>query len=149
MRPASTWRRLVGFRGLRRRSVALAAVNLAAAGVGVAAEVAAGVWARARCGTGESGTAGAVAAAAVARIAAMVGMARAQEVTALAVVASDDADRDGPTHDFAKREARVGLVTCFFSRDSLGSLYIKHALRACCTCSTLRTIQLDTDIIIY
>ncbi|CAN6249150.1 unnamed protein product [Urochloa humidicola] len=119
MRPASTWRRLVGFRGLRRRSVALAAVNLAAAGVGVAAEAAAGVWARARCGTGESGAAGAVAAAAVVRIVAMVGMARAQEVTALAVVASDAVDdRDGPTHDFAKREARVGLVTCFFSRES-------------------------------
>ncbi|CAN6239935.1 unnamed protein product [Urochloa humidicola] len=122
MKPAT----LIGFRGLRRRSVALAAVNLAAAGVGVvAAEVAAGVWARARCGTRERGAAGAVAAAAVARIAAMVGMARAQEVTALAVVASDDADRgggDGPTHDFAKREARVGLVTCFvlqFSRDSI------------------------------
>ncbi|CAL5016237.1 unnamed protein product [Urochloa decumbens] len=104
--------RPVGFRGLRRRSVALAAVNLAAAGVGVAAEVAAttaGVWAR--CGTRERGAAGAVAAAAVARIAAMIGMARAQEVTALAVVASDDADRSGgggPTHDFAKREARVG-----------------------------------------
>ncbi|CAN6276108.1 unnamed protein product [Urochloa humidicola] len=114
MRPATTQRRLVGPRGLRRRSVALGAVNLAAAGVGVAAEVAAGVWAPARCESRERGAAGAVAAAAVARIAAMVGMARAQEVTALAVVASD-ADRgggDGPTHDFAKREARVGLVTC-------------------------------------
>ena len=87
MRPTTAQRRPFGGRGLRRRSVALAAANLVAAGVGAAAS-----GARTRCG--------AVAALAVARIAAMVGMARAQEVTALAVAL--DADRgDGPTQDFA------------------------------------------------
>lgn len=102
-------RRQVGLRGLRRRSVALAGANLAAAAVGVvAAEVApAGVWAR--CGARERGAVAAVAALAVVRIVVMVGMARAQGVTALAV--ASDADRgggDGPTQDFAKRETRVG-----------------------------------------
>ncbi|KAG2567039.1 hypothetical protein PVAP13_7NG224500 [Panicum virgatum] len=106
MRPATTaQRRPVGLRALRRRSVALAAVNLAAAGVGAAAGVAA-ASARTRCGARERAAVAAVAALAVARIAAMVGMARAQEVTALAV--ASDADRgDGPTQDFAKRETRV------------------------------------------
>ncbi|KAF8715151.1 hypothetical protein HU200_027706 [Digitaria exilis] len=105
-------RRLVGLRGLRRRSVALAAVNLAAAAIGVTAEVApaGGVWARCS-GAREKGAVAAAAALAVVRIAVMVGMARAQEVTALAVVASD-AHRGGgvtgPTQDFAKRETRVG-----------------------------------------
>lgn len=102
-------RRLVGLRGLRRRSVALAGANLAAAAVGVAAEVApAGVWAR--CGAREKGAVAAAAALAAVRIVVMVGMARAQGVTALAV--ASDADRggggDGPTQDFAKRETRVG-----------------------------------------
>ena len=107
MRPATTaQRRPVGLRALRRRSVALAAVNLAAAGVGAAAGVAA-ASARTRCGARERAAVAAVAALAVARIAAMVGMARAQEVTALAV--ASDADRgDGPTQDFAKGETRVG-----------------------------------------
>jgi len=100
MRPATTaQRRPVELRALRRRSVALAAVNLAAAGVGAAAGVAA-ASARTRCGARERAAVAAVAALAVARIAAMVGMARAQEVTALAVAL--DADRgDGPTQDFA------------------------------------------------
>ena len=102
MRPTTAQRRPFGGRGLRRRSVALAAVNLAAAGVGAAAS-----GARTRCGARELAAVGAVAALAVARIAAMVGMARAQEVTALAVAL--DADRgNGPTQDFAKRETRVG-----------------------------------------
>ena len=102
MRPTTAQRRPFGGRGLRRRSVALAAANLAAAGVGAAAS-----GARTRCGARELAAVGAVAALAVARIAAMVGMARAQEVTALAVAL--DADRgDGPTQDFAKRETRVG-----------------------------------------
>jgi len=100
-------------RALRRRSVALAAANLATAAVGVAAEVS-GVWMR--CGIREGRCAvAAVAALPVARIVAMVGMARAQEVTALAV--ASDAERgggsgDGPSHDFAKRETRVGC-DCF------------------------------------
>ena len=96
MRPTTAQRRPFGGRGLRRRSVALAA------GFGAAAS-----GARTRCGARELAAVGAVAALAVARIAAMVGMARAQEVTALAVAL--DADRgDGPTQDFAKRETRVG-----------------------------------------
>ncbi|KAL6650936.1 hypothetical protein ACP70R_009861 [Stipagrostis hirtigluma subsp. patula] len=96
---------MLGLRGLRRRSVALAAVSVCTAAVGVAAEVA-GVWRR--CGTRERAAVAAVVALAVARIAAMVGMARAQEVTALAV--ASDAERrggEGPTPEFAKREARV------------------------------------------
>jgi hypothetical protein len=109
MRPTTEPERLIGLRALRRRSVALAAVNLATAAVGVAAKVA-GVWMR--CGIKERCAVGAVAALPVARIVAMVGMARAQEVTALAV--ASDAERgggsaDGPSHDFAKRETRVGL----------------------------------------
>ena len=69
-----------------------------------------------RCGIRERCAVGAVAALPVARIVAMVGMARAQEVTALAV--ASDAERggggsaDGPSHDFAKRETRVGC-DCF------------------------------------
>lgn len=109
MRPTEPGR-LVGLvRALRRRSVALAAVNLATAAVGVAAEVA-GVWMR--CETKEWCAVVAVAALTLVRIVAMVGMARAQEVTALAV--ASDAERGGggsvggPSQDFAKRETRVG-----------------------------------------
>jgi hypothetical protein len=109
MRPTEP-ARLVGLvRALRRRSVALAAVNLATAAVGVAAEVA-GVWMR--CETKEWCAVVAVAALTLVRIVAMVGMARAQEVTALAV--ASDAERGGggsvggPSQDFAKRETRVG-----------------------------------------
>ncbi|AQK44398.1 hypothetical protein ZEAMMB73_Zm00001d025734 [Zea mays] len=109
MRPTEP-ARLVGLvRALRRRSVALAAVNLATAAVGVAAEVA-GVWMR--CETKEWCAVVAVAALTLVKIVAMVGMARAQEVTALAV--ASDAERGGggsvggPSQDFAKRETRVG-----------------------------------------
>jgi hypothetical protein len=113
MRPTEP-ARLVGLvRALRRRSVALAAVNLATAAVGVAAEVA-GVWMR--CETKEWCAVVAVAALTLVRIVAMVGMARAQEMTALAV--ASDAERGGggsvggPSQDFAKRETRVGR-RCF------------------------------------
>ncbi|KAL6838279.1 hypothetical protein ACP4OV_031907 [Aristida adscensionis] len=104
-RPATM---VLGLRGLRRRSVALAAASVAAAAVGVAAEVA-GVWRR--CGTREKAAVAAVAALAAARIGAMVGMARAQEVTALAVASDADGGggggEAGPTPDFARRETRV------------------------------------------
>lgn len=109
MRPTEPGR-LVGLvRALRRRSVALAAVNLATAAVGVAAEVA-GVWMR--CETKKRCAVVAVAALTLVRIVVMVGMARAQEMTALAV--ASDAERGGggsvggPSQDFAKRETRVG-----------------------------------------
>lgn len=112
--PPTESERPVGPCALRRRSVALAAASLAAAAVGVAAEVAGVLM---RCGIKEWGAVGAVAALAMLRIVAMVGMARAQEVTALAV--ASDAERgggsdDGPSQDFAKRETRVGRRDCFY-----------------------------------
>ncbi|RLM75165.1 hypothetical protein C2845_PM15G12500 [Panicum miliaceum] len=87
--------------------------------------------ARTRCGAGEKAAVGAVAALAVARIAAMVGMARAQELTALAV--ASDADRgDGPTQDFAARETRVGpvvLALLLYSFSDFRVLYESQASR--------------------
>lgn len=107
-----------GLRGLRRRSVALAAVNMAAAAVGAAAEA---MVVRERCGmTRERAAVGAVALTCVARIAAMVGMARSQEVTAVAVASDADRADEAPPTEFAKRETRVGR-TCFsLALSSLG-----------------------------
>ncbi|TVU15473.1 hypothetical protein EJB05_38995, partial [Eragrostis curvula] len=108
---------LFGLRGLRRWSVALAAVSVAAAAVGAVTEA---LVLRERCGMREKAAVGAVAAVAVARIAAMVGMARAQEVTAVAV--ASDADRaEAPTQDFAKRETGVGRH-CLISLSTLSQV---------------------------
>ncbi|BAS89827.1 Os04g0489200 [Oryza sativa Japonica Group] len=94
-------------RGVRRMSAALAAVNVAVAAAGAAAEW---VGVTERCGRREEAAVGAAVALAAVRIVAMVGTARAQEVTALAVVSAGGSGGggEGPTVEFAKRETRVG-----------------------------------------
>uniref|UniRef100_A0A0D9W6I4 Uncharacterized protein n=1 Tax=Leersia perrieri TaxID=77586 RepID=A0A0D9W6I4_9ORYZ len=102
-------RPLFRIRGVRRMSAALAAVNAAAVAVGAAAEWM-GVMSTERCERRrEVAAAGAaVAVLAAVRIAVMVGAAHAQEVTAVAIVASGaDGGEGRPTQEFAKRETRV------------------------------------------
>jgi hypothetical protein len=65
-----------------------------------------------RCGMRERAAVAAVATMCMARIVAMVGMARAQEVTAVAVASDADRAEAAPTQEFAKRETRVGR-NCF------------------------------------
>uniref|UniRef100_I1PMI0 DUF7358 domain-containing protein n=1 Tax=Oryza glaberrima TaxID=4538 RepID=I1PMI0_ORYGL len=93
-------------RGVRRMSSALAAVNVAVAAAGAAAEW---VGVTERCGRREEAAVGAAVALAAVRIVAMVGTARAQEVTALAVVSAGGGGGggEGPTVEFAKRETRL------------------------------------------
>ncbi|KAF0891749.1 hypothetical protein E2562_010946 [Oryza meyeriana var. granulata] len=95
--------------GVRCISAALAAVNAAAAAVGAAAEWV-DVSVTERCGRREEAAIAAVVALSAVRIAAMVGTARAQEVTAVAIASAGAANGggEGPTVEFAKRETRVG-----------------------------------------
>uniref|UniRef100_A0A0D9W6I5 DUF7358 domain-containing protein n=1 Tax=Leersia perrieri TaxID=77586 RepID=A0A0D9W6I5_9ORYZ len=105
-------RPLFRIRGVRRMSAALAAVNAAAVAVGAAAEWM-GVMSTERCERRrEVAAAGAaVAVLAAVRIAVMVGAAHAQEVTAVAIVASGaDGGEGRPTQEFAKRETRSSLA---------------------------------------
>ncbi|EEC77525.1 hypothetical protein OsI_16409 [Oryza sativa Indica Group] len=90
-------------RGVRRMSAALAAVNVAVAAAGAAAEW---VGVTERCGRREEAAVGAAVALAAVRIVAMVGTARAQEVTALAVVSAGGSWRRRRGADGGVRQAR-------------------------------------------
>jgi hypothetical protein len=68
---------------------------------------------------------------------AMVGMARAQEVTAVAVASDADRAEAAPTQEFAKRETRVGrIVIAFHSLAlSLGVLALGCMTDWCMACA--------------
>lgn len=89
---------LFGLHGVRRVTVAMGAISLAEATLGAALM---GVMQRR---TREMAAVGLMSSLAIARIAAMVGMAVAQELTAIAIGATDEASLED---DFFRRERRV------------------------------------------
>ncbi|XP_064985161.1 uncharacterized protein LOC103968432 isoform X2 [Musa acuminata AAA Group] len=92
---------LFGLHGVRRVTVAMGAISLAEATLGAALM---GVMRRRWCGAREMAAVGLTSSLAVARIAAMVGMAVAQELTAIAIGATDEASLED---DFFRRERRL------------------------------------------
>ncbi|XP_065028265.1 uncharacterized protein LOC135651774 isoform X2 [Musa acuminata AAA Group] len=92
---------LFGLHGVRRVTVATGAIRLAEATLGAALM---GVMRRRWCGAREMAAVGLTSSLAVARIAAMVGMAVAQELTAIAIGATDEASLED---DFFRRERRL------------------------------------------
>ncbi|KAJ8479148.1 hypothetical protein OPV22_022875 [Ensete ventricosum] len=93
---------LFGLHGVRRVTVAMGAINLVEATSGAALM---GVMQQRRwCGAREMTAVGLTSSLAVARIAAMVAMAVAQELTAITIDATDEASLED---DFFRRERRV------------------------------------------
>lgn len=92
---------LFGLHGVRRVTVAMGAISLAEATLGAAFM---GVMQRRWCGAREMAAVGLTSSLAIARIAAMVGMAVAQELTAIAIGATNEASLED---DFFRRERRV------------------------------------------